>query len=238
MSKQAKTAIFNGRTTLKIALSIIILVLVYLVLLETSPCYSKAYKSSYTHHKVAKGETLYRIAKKYGVSVKAIMKANGIKNPRKMKVGMVLIIPKRQKGYMPPHQKEYLKNHSKSYHYSRRSAKGSVQGFSFPGQVISMVTGVNEGIDMKLAGGIVRAAADGKVIYSTTSMMGYSSVLILQHQGGYETVYAGKSVEWLKAKDMWVLQGEIIGTVKSGFPLHFEIRHRGRPLSALKYLRR
>lgn len=44
-------------------------------------------------HVVARGETLSMIAAKYGVTVQAIVKANGIKNPSLIVTGTVLIIP-------------------------------------------------------------------------------------------------------------------------------------------------
>lgn len=44
-------------------------------------------------HTLKSGETLYRLASKYGVSVAAIQKANNIKNPNSMRDGMKLTIP-------------------------------------------------------------------------------------------------------------------------------------------------
>lgn len=44
-------------------------------------------------HTLQSGETLYRLAGKYGVSVSAIQKANNIKNPNAMRDGMKLVIP-------------------------------------------------------------------------------------------------------------------------------------------------
>lgn len=44
-------------------------------------------------HVLAAGETLYRLSTKYGVSVDALIKANGIKNPNSMREGMKLVIP-------------------------------------------------------------------------------------------------------------------------------------------------
>lgn len=44
-------------------------------------------------HTLKSGETLYRLASKYGVSVAAIQKANNIKNPNAMRDGMKLVIP-------------------------------------------------------------------------------------------------------------------------------------------------
>ena len=44
-------------------------------------------------HRVEKGQTLSTIAKRYDTSISAIMKANGISNPRKIRVGQKLKIP-------------------------------------------------------------------------------------------------------------------------------------------------
>ncbi len=44
-------------------------------------------------HIVEKGHTLSTIAAAYGVSTKAIIKANNIKNPDQLKIGQVLFIP-------------------------------------------------------------------------------------------------------------------------------------------------
>ena len=46
-------------------------------------------------HEVKRGETLARIAQQYGVSVQAIVDANGITNPNVISVGDVLMIPAR-----------------------------------------------------------------------------------------------------------------------------------------------
>ena len=51
-------------------------------------------KSAKAEHRVKKGQTLSMIAKLHNTSVKAIAKANSIKNPRYLKVGQVLKIPK------------------------------------------------------------------------------------------------------------------------------------------------
>ena len=47
-------------------------------------------------HKVKKGETLGKIAAKYGVSVAALQKENRISNPRSLKVGATLRVPNGQ----------------------------------------------------------------------------------------------------------------------------------------------
>jgi LysM repeat protein len=59
------------------------------VLLVASP----AYAQSPTIHVVQRGETLYSIARRYGVSVSAICAANGIANSRLIYAGQQLVIP-------------------------------------------------------------------------------------------------------------------------------------------------
>jgi LysM repeat protein/uncharacterized protein YvpB len=44
-------------------------------------------------HAVARGETLFSLARRYGVSVSAIMQANGVSDPNRIYVGQVLTIP-------------------------------------------------------------------------------------------------------------------------------------------------
>lgn len=45
-------------------------------------------------HRVQRGETLYEIARRYGVSVRQLSRLNDIKNPNVIRAGMVLRLPK------------------------------------------------------------------------------------------------------------------------------------------------
>jgi len=51
------------------------------------------YEQSVRKHTVKRGETLSSIAKKYGVTVDAIVKANNIKNKNVIHTGSVFVIP-------------------------------------------------------------------------------------------------------------------------------------------------
>jgi LysM domain len=44
-------------------------------------------------HRVEKGQTLYRIARTYGLSVDELMQANRIDDPRELKAGEELVVP-------------------------------------------------------------------------------------------------------------------------------------------------
>lgn len=54
---------------------------------------SKPASGKGTNHTLAKGETLYRVAMKHGVSVNDIIRANNIKDPAKLRDGTRLVIP-------------------------------------------------------------------------------------------------------------------------------------------------
>jgi membrane-bound lytic murein transglycosylase D len=51
---------------------------------------------AFTEHKVEKGEPLGKIARAYGVSEAAILRTNGFKSAREIRVGKVLVIPMQQ----------------------------------------------------------------------------------------------------------------------------------------------
>ena len=77
------------------------------------------YHSHIYTYKVKKGDTLYKIAKKFEVSWKEILKSNGIANERSLKVNQRLIIKKR-------FPSEFLANTSwygKKFH-GRKTANG------------------------------------------------------------------------------------------------------------------
>jgi len=72
--------------------------------------------------------------------------------------------------------------------------------------------------------------------------LGYGRVVLIDHDGGYYTLYAHLS-EMRVALDQQVETGQVIGLVGDsgslkGPILHFEIRKDGKPVDPLVYLRR
>lgn len=89
------------------------------------------------------------------------------------------------------------------------------------------------------AGQPVRAVADGVVAYADW-LRGYGNLIILDHGGGYLTVYANAD-SLLREPQQRVRAGETIATTgtsgnmgRSG--LYFEIRHNGEPLDPLRWI--
>jgi murein DD-endopeptidase MepM/ murein hydrolase activator NlpD len=191
---------------------------------------------------VSRGETVYHIAHLYGITPERLMAANGIDDPRELNVGQTLIIPVR--GFS-------------SASVPSRSALGipdmwavprADRQFAWPvaSGAVSSPFGMrangmmHEGVDISApAGTPVLAADDGVVIY-TGQLRGYGNVVILQHSGAYETVYAHDRRNFVHDGDR-VGRGQQIGEIgtsgrTSGPNLHFEVRYNNRADNPLSYL--
>lgn len=99
--------------------------------------------------------------------------------------------------------------------------------------------GINRGIDIGgKIGEPVRAAADGKVIFVGTYPK-HGNLVVLLHANGYSSVYAHNRRILVKEGQM-VKRGDKIaelGDSDADQPkLHFELRHKGKPLDPLKLL--
>ena len=96
---------------------------------------------------------------------------------------------------------------------------------------------VNDGIDIGAAAGSpVKAAADGVVAAITKDQLG-TPIIVLKHDGGLLTVYAGVDGVTV-AQGASVKRGQTIASVKAGSPafLHFEVRQGLESVDPLPYL--
>jgi murein DD-endopeptidase MepM/ murein hydrolase activator NlpD len=99
---------------------------------------------------------------------------------------------------------------------------------------------LHSGVDIGADYGVpIEAAADGNVIYSAW-YGGYGYAVIIDHGGGYSTLYAHCSAMYVSANQP-VRRGQVIAAVGStgwatGPHLHFEIRVNGKPIDPLSRL--
>ncbi len=103
-------------------------------------------------------------------------------------------------------------------------------GVAFEGLLIGGNTGAQ-----------VRAVHQGRVVFSDW-LRGYGLVMILDHGGGYMSLY-GHNQTLLRQPGDWVTSGQPIATVgNSGgheeVGLYFAIRHQGRPVNPSEWLSR
>ncbi|MEO1573643.1 MAG: peptidoglycan DD-metalloendopeptidase family protein [Pseudomonadota bacterium] len=97
-------------------------------------------------------------------------------------------------------------------------------------------TGVNILGDV---GSQVVAAADGRVVYSGSGLIGYGNLIIVKHGARYLTAYGYNDSLLVKEGDS-VRRGQAIARMGRGpdraAALHFEIRLDGKPVDPLRYL--
>ncbi len=204
---------------------------------EPNPTVTKPSGSPYNIHIVKRGETLWRISKRYGVSLHDLMAVNHIEDPSHLIAGTRLIIP----------STTYKKVENTAPVSTRRPPATAREGFIWPvrGKIVTFFgktkSKVSKGIDIQAPlGEKIKATQSGKVIYSG-SYGPFGNTVILEHAHHFSSVYAHNQKNIVRI-GQWVSQGQVIATVgKSGhasFPmLHFEIRKKSKAVDPLIYLR-
>jgi lipoprotein NlpD len=184
------------------------------------------------YHVVRRGENLYRIGKAYGVSHSELVRANGIEDASRLEVGQRIFVPGGKRS-LPVNL--ITPEHALTDPPAANDLPQGTGVFIWPllsGTLTSNFgprgRSFHDGIDIGAPPGtVVRAARDGDVIYSDT-LRGYGNVVIVQHPGGYATVYAHNEENLVDAGSK-VRQGQPVAKVgrsgrTSGPNLHFEIR--------------
>ena len=169
---------------------------------------------------VQKGDTLSRIADHFAVKLNELKLSNPNINPRKLSVGQKIWIP---------------------------TGKRIVVGFIWPLNNPRMINGYGDE-DWGLQKGVNLAAKYGQAVFAAKegtvsfagSMRSLGKVIIIQHPGDQQTVYAGCDTLKVKEGDN-VKQRQAIATVGHNTlvnrpALHFQFRDRGAPLPPENYL--
>jgi murein DD-endopeptidase MepM/ murein hydrolase activator NlpD len=182
-------------------------------------------------HKVVKGDTIQKIAKKYHGDVDEIISYNGLEDG-KLTAGEMVIIPD---GEMPAIVVAPKAAKGKTSKYSGPE----ISGFFIhpaPGTRRSQGTHGHNGIDMAGAVGTpIRASAGGTVIVASSGGWGggYGSYVVIKHSNGTQTLYGHLSRVHVSVGQS-VDRGETIGLLgntgrSTGPHLHFEIRGAKNP---------
>ena len=189
-------------------------------------------------HVVVAGETVYHIANEYGVSVGRLMTANGLSDPRELRVGQVLTIP-------GAYRAASIGTASSGAHpYTGERASRQFQWPVSQG-VVSSGFGIrngamHDGVDIAAPAGTPVFAADSGVVIFSGTLHGYGNTVIIRHDDDYATVY-GHNQRNLVGEGVRVARGQEIGEIgrsgrTTGANLHFEVRRDNVARDPLAYL--
>jgi murein DD-endopeptidase MepM/ murein hydrolase activator NlpD len=202
-------------------------------------------------HTIRPGQTLFAIAKRYGVSMQAIVAANGIVNPSRVEAGANLIIP----GAMPPPPPSSVREASQA---SRRTESltpplpepppaqpPDVRPLSWPvGGVVISAWGtprrnhLHRGIDIGAPEGTaIHSVDDGMVVMSFDDYGSFGKLVAIRHDDGIITYYAHNSKNLVREGDR-VRAGEVIAQVGSTgnatcSHVHFEVHVGGQAVDPM-----
>ena len=231
-----RSSLFNERESNPPKMRIVFLLLLVALLMVIYSCAPRPRPRGLpiagVYHIVTRGQTLWRIARAYGVDLERLAEVNDIEDPTLIKTGQRLFIPGATRvleiePYRPP---------------------AAISGrFIWPvkGRVTSSYGyrkgSFHSGIDVAAPRGEkVVAARSGVVIYSGKGFRGYGNMVIIEHEDQTVTLYAHNASNLVK-KNQRVKQGESIAIVGSsgraqGAHLHFEIRVGNKAVNPILYL--
>ena len=142
-----------------------------------------------------------------------------------------------------PRQRESSKDFSALKGLLNMPVKGKIVSFFGPHRNKKFnVLNFQSGIEIKAdRGEPIRAVYDGRVLYAEW-FKGYGNMIIIDHGDNYYTIYA-HAQELFASKGDLVEKGEVVATVGDsgsmiGPSLHFEVRHHGKPVDPLKWLKK
>jgi len=173
---------------------------------------------------IKKGDSLWKISKKFRVPVESLKSLNKITDPSRIKVGQKIYLPVSVSG-----QKKqglfFFPVEGKIIHYF--------------GEVID--NRLNKGLKIKSdKNENVFSAKQGKIVFADF-LKGYGTTVIIEHDYDFSTVYANLSGIKIKKGDI-VKGREILGTVSADPEqehaiLHFELRRGHAAEDPLLYIK-
>lgn len=189
-------------------------------------------------HKVAPGDTVYSVAKKYKSDAQKIVNfpANDFSDldTFALNIGQILFVPD---GVMPDAAPVYKPAPVPQF------IAGSGGQFMWPTQGVITQYPVSYHMALDIANPAsppVYASDAGVVSYSGCLTWGYGCHIIINHAGGFQSLYGHLQARYVQAGEQ-VARGQLIGKMGStgrstGTHTHFEIRKNGVLLNPLGFL--
>lgn len=187
------------------------------------------YRPGYVYHTVKKGETLWRIAKTYNVSIDELVRSNKISNAALIEANQRILIPG---------AKELKKVNVPNDDPNKDEFAWPIRGEIIRYFNTKTDTHFSKGIGIKVNNEqVVEASRQGKIVFADY-LCGYDYTVIIDHLDGYLSVYSRNSRLLAKEGD-FIYKGDPIARVgKKGHLafLYFEIRKGTKSNNPLYYL--
>lgn len=206
-------------------------------------------------HRLEPGQTLWRIARAYGIPLEELLAVNAITDPTTVAVGRTILVPGATARLQvppfpapPPPDAWPREPNPRPVPAPRPEVATDAESYVWPvsgGEVMSPF-GVRRrgrlhaGLDIRgPRGQEILATLEGEVVYSGSGLRGYGKVVVIEHGGGVQSVYAHAS-ELLSAVGDRVARGQPVARVgRTGNATtehcHFEIRKDDSPVDPLPY---
>ncbi|MCX7737957.1 MAG: LysM peptidoglycan-binding domain-containing protein [Hydrogenothermaceae bacterium] len=225
---------------------------------EDMPKKSIQTDTNYTYYKVNRGDTLEKIAEKFGTSKSILEELNNLKN-NKLIAGQSIKIPvtdsevKRQVEEEPKEKRQPEQTAKVTLPREVKpkveeiipSTNGIKLGWPVRGSIVANFQNDDNarhlGVDISsLCSDRVLAADSGKVIYAGDSIKAFGNLVVIRHDNGLTTVY-GYLDKISVSEGVRVSKGDEIGRAgklknSDSCGIYFEVRKNVTPIDPLKVL--
>ncbi|MEM7281922.1 MAG: peptidoglycan DD-metalloendopeptidase family protein [Pseudomonadota bacterium] len=225
------------------------LVVACIVVVLLGGCSSQPFRWDEPNYVVQRGDTLYKIAFRYGLDYRQLARWNNLQLNQTIYPGQRIRL---QPGTSSTATviRETASNTKTTKRKPPKPSKPKVAMQPAPrwvwptrGDIVAKfgdANSVGKGLDIKgFAGAPILAAAPGKVMYAGSGLIGYGKLIIIKHNESYLSAY-GHNQKLLAKQGDQVTAGQQIAEMGLGPSkrpvVHFEIRVNGKAVDPLKYL--
>ncbi|QEY24415.1 peptidoglycan DD-metalloendopeptidase family protein [Neisseria animalis] len=186
------------------------------------------------YYRVKAGDTLFRIAKRYGQSVATLAAWNNLADASKIEVGQLLRVRRNTSSAATTGQPAHAVTpvNRLALQWPTDNGRQNIIQYYHATR--------NKGLNIGgMLGQNIKAAAAGKVLYVGEGVRGYGKLILISHNSNTITAYAHND-SILVREDQQVQAGQVIATMGNSdtdsVKLHFEVRINGKAVDPMPHL--
>ncbi len=213
---------------------------------KNSTSKSSAKNTKISKYKIKKGDSLFALAKKFGVSYKTIMKINGLNTKSILKIGQTIKIPTASEikksaskvvGSKKTSTKQKSKKESSLKAISSKKANAKLL-WPVPAKEVFYLSGKIYGVVINSKKGQAVKAITSGVVASTGPHRGYGQVVFVKTKTKHIFVYGGLSKVSVR-KGQKIKVGQSLGSLGTELltgdsRLYFMVYYKNRPIDPAK----